>query len=102
MLRISGAWEQTQCLLCLHHSFLGTQKFRDKGNFPTKGQQIQSVAGPELSVSNAVECLVCLSQVKTLGLECGKGIPQETWVHCGSLEADGSKGNERKKDRDEL
>lgn len=34
---------------------LGNQKFRDKGRFPTKGQQIQNVAGPELSPSNAAE-----------------------------------------------
>lgn len=37
VLRISGSWEKTHGLLCLHHSFLGTQKFRDKGSFPTKG-----------------------------------------------------------------
>lgn len=36
-----------------------------------------------------------------MGLECGKGILQETGMSCGFLEADGGKGNERK-NRDEL
>lgn len=36
-----------------------------------------------------------------MGLECRKGILQETWMSCGFLEAGGGKGNERK-NRDEL
>lgn len=58
---LTGSWEQTHSLLCLHPAglkqslTLATKKFRGKGSFPTKGQQIQNVAGPELSVSNAAE-----------------------------------------------
>lgn len=79
---LTGSWEQTQSLLCLHPAglkqslILAAQEFRDKRNFPTKGQQIQNVAGPELSPSNAAEeCRVHLSQVKTWSL--GSGVQEE-------------------------